>query len=536
MPDSGWVTAQLAVRDDSQGGVLAWSNAMGAAGGSGSATVHNPVITSAVTMLLVAYPPPGLVPQGVEPTGIAFEFDMAPSFGGAIVSAFHPRLVRQGAISLSQVTVEPEQSFPNFGLTWRLRYGGDGELFDQAWEPDDFGPFIVSHGGFSFQACAFGIALRLRVAAEKTAYIQAARFRFFWEGGPPLQEIVGEARANGQQGSLKAGANFTTVTAEAAAAGLTGALVSSFARWTSPPIALDPLHLARRAAVSWDETLPGGTAVAVEARLTPPFGAPGGWRDVENGGDLDLLTEAGDLAGQSLELRVTLITTALPATPRVDNLSLQAAGAYGLSAGFHRNPLTGHLAPLSTLTAAEAGDELFDLFVPAPVPLSVYDAQEIDIGFDDRARLWAAVDSRVGPGGGVDLVSVRRFATTRREGEDFPPMHEISIEEAELRYARFRLEVDNLDAGIVVRDFVPTVDLVERTITETVQVAPGGSTIVFPQPFHLRPGVQITCEEVEGAARFGVWENLTTQQVTVHSFDVGGSSAGGPATVTITGV
>src|SRR3546814_4905135 len=175
-----------------------------------------------------------------------------------------------------------------------------------------------------------------------------------------------------------------------------------------------------------DETIVGGTAVAVQARGKDENGGAGPWSAVENGGDLDPLLEAGDLGGQSLNVQVTLTTTALPATPRFANLSIEASGAYGLSQGFARNPLTGHLSPLSEGMPADDSDDsedddTFDDFVLQPVAESIYDAEEIDIGFDDRARLWAGVDSITGPGEG-GLVDVTRYVAHRTAAEELPAM------------------------------------------------------------------------------------------------------------------
>src|SRR3546814_15526601 len=52
-----------------------------------------------------------------------------------------------------------------------------------------------------------------------------------------------------------------------------------------------------------DETIVGGTAVAVQARVKDENGVAGPWSAVENGGDLDPLLEAGDLGGQRSEER-----------------------------------------------------------------------------------------------------------------------------------------------------------------------------------------------------------------------------------------
>lgn len=521
MPDSGWQYAAHAVNDASKGGVLAWSTPWRVTAATGSATAYNQQATSQATQLLVAYAP-AVVPAGVEITGI--EFEIRYSVFNAFAAIEDVFIAADGAIGGTDVVAQDLEQFTD-GLTLVTRWGNSGtNLWGGVWTPDDF------TGGVD----GFGFALRMRVKNSATGYLKAALFRIHWEV-TEQEAVPGSGSGEGLKPVLTAGSTLTPDPGEGTGAGLTPALVSSFGRWLSPDIPLDPLRLAQAATIAWDETLPGGTAISVQARMKDPNGVAGPWAEVASGGGIAPLLDAGDLAGQALQVQVTLTTTALPATPRFANLAIEASGAYGLSQGFHRNPMTGNLSPLSTLTAEAAGDALFDDYVASPVAQSIYDAPEIDIGFDDRARLWAEVDSVAGPGE-VGLVGLRRVVAYRSEAEELPPMHELTTEEAELRYARFRLALDNQATGALVRGFVPTVDQVERRITRSITVAPGGTTVFFDPPFHTLPGVSVSAEAVAGAARFGGWENLTTEQVTLHSWDVGAASAGGPVTYTITGV
>lgn len=523
MPDSGWVTAAVAVNDASRGGDLTWQNPAGAAGGSGAAEAHNQSDEVKDTLLLAAWPPAGIVPQGVDINRIEWDVTIISGLFDAVRDLF---IFKDGVLGETDHVAAVEITsggFFNLRLHWDDSL--DGSLIWQLpWVPDDF----TGHPNGA------GIALRLSVKANRTGYLFTIRFKIHWEGGPPQQEIVGESRIAGLTESFIAGTVATETTAESELEGLVDALVSSFGRWTSPAISFDPLRLAREATIAWDETLPGGTAVACETRLVPAEGEPGPWAEVANGGDLDAVLDAADLAGQTLEVTFLLTTTALPATPRVDNLAVAAAGAYGLSQGFERNPLSGHLNRAAQGVASGESWETFDSYIANPVALSLYDAPEIDIGFDDRARIWAGLDAVVGPGEG-GLIQAQRFVATRLDGEEVPAMHELTIEEAELRFARFRARLGGT-TGAVLRGFEPTVDLLERTITDTIVVAPGGSTIVFVTPFHTLPGVEVTPEAPGGALRVGGWENRSTTQVTLHVFDSGGTSVGGEATYTITGV
>lgn len=526
MPDSGWVTAAVAVNDASRGGALSWQNPAGAAQGSGSAEAHNQSASVKDTVLLAAWPPADIVPQGVDVTRI--EWDVT-------ISAFTFETVNDLFIFKDGVLGDTDHvnavNITTQFLTVRLHWDDSldaGQIWQKSLVPDDFG----GHPN------GMGIALRMGVRAEKTGYVATIRFRVHWTGGPPLEQIVGGGAGAGLKPTLIAGSRLEAAVADGEGQGLTPALVSSFGRWTSPAISFDPLRLARAATISWDETLPGGTAVSCETRLLPAQGDPGPWAEVANGGDLEAVLAAGDLAGQTLEVAFVLTTTALPATPRVDNLAVDAAGAYGLSQGFYRNPLTGHVSPLSMNDPTDDGvdgDDTFAFFCANPVPASIYDAPEIDIGFDDRARLWAEVDSAIGPGLG-GLVGLKRFVAYRQEAEELPMMHELTTEEAELRYARFRIELDNQATGAVVRRFAPTVDQLERRITDTVAVAPGGTVIDFDPLFHTLPGVEVTAASVAGSPRYGTWEDRTTASVKIHVFDAANNSVGGEATYTIIGV
>ena len=90
----------------------------------------------------------------------------------------------------------------------------------------------------------------------------------------------------------------------------------------SPPIALGGVGVAASSSISWVATEPTGTAVIVETSLDD--GAS--WDEATNGGSVPGITAGMDLTGGALLVRVSLSTTAAPAAPVVDSLSVDIQG------------------------------------------------------------------------------------------------------------------------------------------------------------------------------------------------------------------
>lgn len=513
MPDSGWHFAASAI-SDSAVGTLVWIKPGDVTQTGGEASAHNTSGDPRTTHYLRAEAPAALVPAGSTILGIELRAFFYIQPGADVFSEV--RLTKAGAIGTVNRAASPSE-FEELPFHDRFVFGGAADLWGEAWTAEELNDGL-------------GAVLQTEVADDADAHLKSVEFRVHYDPPPAMTMGLVEGRGEGRTPGLRAGSRLTLPVSEGVAQGLAPALISAFARWLSPPYSLDPLRIALSSVIAWDETLPADTAVTVETRI-----GDGPWQEAVNGQSVPGLAAEADLQGKALAVRVTLTTTALPATPRFGNLQITAAGALGLSQGFTRNPLTGDLIPNSQALAVDEGEETFNHFVFNPVARSIYDAPEQDIGFDDRVRVWAGVQSELGPGE-AGLVETRGFVAHRTEAGSFGAMAPLTIEEATLRFARSRLELGNTGAVALLSQFTPTIDLLERRVTRTIQVAAGGSAVVFDAPFHRLPGVEISPAAVGGVPRFGGWENLTANGVTLHVFDGANVSVGGEATYTITGV
>ena len=70
----------------------------------------------------------------------------------------------------------------------------------------------------------------------------------------------------------------------------------------------------------------------------------------------------------------------------------------GTLAGFVKHDVSGWLVPDSNNLASDDDFDTFDVFVPNPFPIAIYEAAEIDIGFDSSVRAYAELEGVLGPG------------------------------------------------------------------------------------------------------------------------------------------
>ena len=485
----------------------------------GASFASNPDGSAQASQLLLVDAPVGLIPDNALVKGIRVRtyLDISNPTREFPDSFSTVQLTKNGVLVGQNRAAFPDDYKQNvLGTADRYVFGTPAALWEATWTAGEINEVL-------------GVALALSIPGGQVAYVASVEFSVAYQPVVDLTLPVVEGFGEGFPLEVVAGASPALALGTGAGDAQPLAVVSAIGRWTHE-ISVAPLRKALTSKISWSETKPADTDLVVQTRI-----GDGPWQEAVNGGPLPGFEAEEDLEGKALGLRVTLTTAALPATPRFGNLQISAAGAVGLTQGFFRNALTGHLTPLSQGVAADDGDDTFDKFVPNPVSVAIYDSPDIDTGFDDRVRVWADVQAQLGPGE-AGLVQTRRFISYRKEGEGFTDFTPLTIEEAELRFARARLEMAPGEAAAFVKQFTPTVDLLERRVTRTIQVAPGGTDIVFDPPFHRLPGVEITPAAVAGVPRFGAWENRTMVSVRLHVYDGANVSVGGEATYTITGV
>ena len=206
----------------------------------------------------------------------------------------------------------------------------------------------------------------------------------------------------------------------------------------------------------------------------------------------------------------------------------------GSGSGFVKH-YTGALVPDSTSLAGDLGWELFDGFVPNPVALAVYEAPERDIGFDDTVRVFAEVESALGPGetqGTADPILEIDHRLDARAYNGFEPW---SVGNVTARFVKSRIVLDTSKGVAKVTGFKPTVDVRERSEgAEGVAIAAGGTGIAFARAFHLTPRVKVVADGA--SARIATKANVSTTGFTAHVFDAAGSQVGGTVDWEATGV
>lgn len=145
------------------------------------------------------------------------------------------------------------------------------------------------------------------------------------------------------------------------------------------------------------------------------------------------------------------------------------------------------------LASEHTNTELFEQFVPYPYEGCMYYARQIDIGFDNNVRIWASIDSQLGPGVLTGIANPKIHIDFREDANRYDGFEEWSIGNRVLRYLRAAFKIEPLVGKILVTSFVPTADLEERVERGTnATFASTGTPVVFSTPFHRLPHVQVT--------------------------------------------
>jgi len=187
---------------------------------------------------------------------------------------------------------------------------------------------------------------------------------------------------------------------------------------------------------------------------------------------------------------------------------------------------TGVLIPDSTkLASAHSKAELFEQFVPFPHAVSVYEAPEIDIGFDDDARVWSDSAAALGRGqsGALDFHTELDYRMAANGYDGFEPW---SIGQRNARHFKHRLVMNNT-AGQVgfLQTFTPVVDQIEFEQSGTGVMGAGGTTIVFPLPFHNVPYIEV--DAAGGSALIPAHDLETTTGFRAFLYTLAGAVATG---------
>ena len=244
---------------------------------------------------------------------------------------------------------------------------------------------------------------------------------------------------------------------------------------------------------------------------------------------------ARDIADQLGPVSSSDLTVTNPNTLVVDE---QDAPAWpGTLSGLVRQ-WNGILIPDSTVAAnAMTNAQLFEQYVPFPVATSSYKTAANDTGFNDTLRVYSKITAPMGRGqsGAVAASFAIDYWLTGQTDPD--TWADWTVGAAELRYLRGEIVLNNVAGSVsylsgfeLLADRAPKVENSSAAIT----IAPGGTAITFPSPYHSDPSVLLT--PVSGTALTGTADAITTTGFTAHIFDpTTGADVGGSANWYATG-
>lgn len=275
------------------------------------------------------------------------------------------------------------------------------------------------------------------------------------------------------------------------------------------------IRYARQGSFVWDDATPltrvtRGTQITSAAM--PPGAHTVGIKAADTSGNVSASAATTDL----VVANANEIVVAAAQAPRWP----------GTLSGFVRHH-TGRLVPDSRNLASADGWETFDRFVPNPVATAIYEAPEIDLGFDAaQVRVWADIQSVLGPGETTGVAAPRLEIDLRNEAGTYRGFTPWTVGTAAFRRLKARIVAGTADGLAVVTAVSVVADVAEREERgENVTVAPGGTSITFAQRFHKIPNVQVTPDGT--SPRIPVKRNVTESGFDVQLFDAAGTDVGG---------
>lgn len=199
-----------------------------------------------------------------------------------------------------------------------------------------------------------------------------------------------------------------------------------------------------------------------------------------------------------------------------------------------RNPATGNLSPESG-AAADANDfALFDSYCPSPPATVRYTAPEVDVGYDDKSRVWMEMQAKRGPGE-TGVASVDTLLDYRLAAGSYDGYEPWAIGEATARYYSARCEDQPAaDGAVLITGMNVVVDLLEHTESASVAVtdAQAGKEVTFLKAYRETPQITVT----PPAGKEPSYHGLTTDGFKVWFLDSSGEPVTGTGSYEAVGV
>lgn len=209
-----------------------------------------------------------------------------------------------------------------------------------------------------------------------------------------------------------------------------------------------------------------------------------------------------------------------------DKLMLETA-----IASFILHDISRRLVPNSLNLASDDDFETFDEFVPNPVLLCIYESPEQDVTFEDTVRVWADIQSALGPGETTGVAAPVLYIDYSEEGSGgdvrtYDGFEIWTIGDVSARYIKQQVRLNTVIGIAYISLFTPTVDLLERTEkADAAVIAASGTLILFAREFHIIPAITCTVQGASGLIATHI--NSSVTGFTIHVFNTGGTDVGG---------
>lgn len=201
----------------------------------------------------------------------------------------------------------------------------------------------------------------------------------------------------------------------------------------------------------------------------------------------------------------------------------------GTCSGFIVHP-SGVLVPNSTTLANATSDfTIFDNFVVNPVSTASYTAPTQDVGYNSNLRVYDKQASALGPGQSGAIATLGFSIDTWLSGASDPNSYTSwTLAYVNFRYLNGRLTYSSISAGNVsyITDFTILAD-VAPSVQESgsLTIAPGGTTLTFPNPYHSAP--YVTATVISSSGLYASVESITATTCIIHVWNSSGSDVGG---------
>lgn len=193
-----------------------------------------------------------------------------------------------------------------------------------------------------------------------------------------------------------------------------------------------------------------------------------------------------------------------------------------------KHDVSGRLVMKAQDTVSANDFVVFDVFVTNPYATMVYQAAEIDVGFDAlQMRVYA--ESNGGLGFGESGTTDVQLAIDHHLSSDsYDGFEDWTIGLIDARYLKYKATMTAANGVGYMSVFTPVADAEERTESGTVTVASGaGTAVTFGQVFHAVPKIAITPRS--STALIGTYDGQTTAGFTAHLFTTAGVGTTGTA-------